>query len=67
MHPREEDLEEASRTKAVGKDNQMHLRQRLLARARAVAEQIRERVQRALDQETDRLPPGTSENPPSFA
>jgi hypothetical protein len=67
MQPADEYLEGENRPRGVGEDNPLHLRQRLLARARAVADRIRERVQRALDQEADRLPPGSSENPPSFA
>jgi hypothetical protein len=45
----------------------MRFRQRLIARARAVADEIQKRVQRALEQDPGDPGRGASEPPPSFA
>jgi hypothetical protein len=68
MQPSENGAQRRDRPAPVGEDSPFHPRQGLLARAHALAEQIRERVRRILDeQESGRAPPGTSEPPPSLA
>jgi hypothetical protein len=67
MQSADDGPQERDRPPPAGEDSAFHLRRRLIARARALADEIRERVRRALDQEPGRAPPGTSEPPPSFA
>jgi hypothetical protein len=68
MPPSGEGEQRRDRPAPVGADSPFQPRLGLIARAHALAEQIRERVRRFLDEPaTGHPPPGKGEPPPSFA